>query len=141
MEHRILSSSFARADLFPLRHPLDLQLNLSCEQIEGEIGLQMTDLGLSVFDAVASFEGVSGFDSQFGYRPSCLKVFVGFVVPTKQILWWCLRILPHRYGTSARNKYNRARKHLRLQFESYQGRILQPPCLFVVWAYNFCVVH
>jgi len=86
MEYGILSSSFARADFFPLRHPLDLQSNRSCEQIEGKVGLQVTDLGVSVLDAVASFEGVSGFDSQFGYRLSCLKVFVGFVVPTKQIM-------------------------------------------------------
>ena len=81
-----MSSLFARAELFPLRHPLDLQLNLSCEEIEGKVGLRMTDLCVSVLDAVASFEEVSGFDSQFGYRLSCLKVFVGFVVPTKQIM-------------------------------------------------------
>ena len=28
-----------------------------------------------------------------------------------------------------------------LQFDSYPGRIPQPPCLFVVWSYNFCAVH
>jgi hypothetical protein len=46
----------------------------------------MTDFGVSMLDAVASFGGVSGIDSHFGYRLSCLKVFVGFVAPTKQIV-------------------------------------------------------
>jgi len=49
----------------------------------------MTDLDVSVLDAVALFEGVSGFDSQFGYRLSCLKVFVGFVVPAKHYVMVC----------------------------------------------------
>jgi len=46
----------------------------------------MADLGVSVLDAVAAFEGVSGFDSQFGYRLSSLKGFVDFVLTTKQIM-------------------------------------------------------
>jgi len=62
-------------------------------------------------------------------------VFVGFVVPTKQIMWWCLRILLHRYGTSANGKSKRARKHLSFQLDSYPGSIPQSPCLFVVWVY------